>query len=421
MAHLPYQITHFYLDEQHRLPELNSDQQGNYLVFWWKEIALGHIFLEPGKKILENEYYSKLIAAINPAIEFYGKNQGLLQEQWQQLLINKNFEGWANWMQTVFSTWLPVDIPKSVPVSVIICTHKRTPYLQLCLQLLQKQRCLPEEIIVVDNAPSDDSTQTLVKQFNNVIYVKEPRAGLDIARNTGVRNASQPVVAFVDDDVTVHPFWVYRVWETFREPVTTAMTGLVIAAELETEAQYIFEKHWSFNRGYTDVLYGSSFFSSTLLKGPPVWKIGAGANMAFRKAIFEEVGYFDELLDAGAAGCNGDSEMWYRILAAGHNIHYNPRAIVYHEHRRKMKDLKKQIFYYMRGFITAMLFQQRQYPEAGYKRHIFQVLPVSYMRLLGEGFPRYGYRYRTMWEEVKGIISGLAFYYKNRNRPSGRM
>jgi GT2 family glycosyltransferase len=272
--------------------------------------------------------------------------------------------------------------------------------------------------VVVDNAPSDTATRDVVQGFEEVRYIKEPRIGLDIARNAGVVAAAFPVVAFVDDDVVVDPLWLYRVWETFQDPATAAMTGLVIAMKLDTEAQYIFEKHWSFNRGYCDKVYDSHFFSSTLAKGPPVWLIGAGANMAFRKDVFEEVGYFNELLDVGAAGCNGDSEMWYRILAQGHRIHYNPRAVVYHEHRKEIKGLKKQIFFYMRGFTAAALLQQEQHQEAGYKRHLFRKLPVYYSKLVTSGFPRYRYRTKTVWVEIMGVLSGLAFYVKNRNHES---
>jgi cellulose synthase/poly-beta-1,6-N-acetylglucosamine synthase-like glycosyltransferase len=227
-------------------------------------------------------------------------------------------------------------------------------------------------------------------------------------------NTTLPVIAFVDDDVFVHPLWVYRVWETFQNPDIAAMTGLVIAAGLDTEAQLIFEKHWSFNRGYSDKIYDSNFFKSTLSKGPPVWGIGAGANMAFRKMIFEKAGYFNELLDAGAAGCNGDSEMWFRILLKGYTIYYNPRAVVHHEHRKEIKALKKQIFYYMRGFTAAALTQQKQAPESGYTQKL-KNFSRHYGVLLIKQFPHYRFQYKTSQAEIRGILSGLIFYRKHRN------
>lgn len=416
MQQSAYTITHVKLDSLQSMPKINSSISGNYLVFWWKGIALGQLFISLGEELSEERYYSKLTEAIEPAIQHYASYTTYEHINWQQLLHTRDFDQWHTWMERMFSSCTPETTPAKKPVSVVICTRNRANYLGQCIERLHQLRCLPEEIIVVDNAPTDDSTKRIVAQFENVIYVKEPRPGLDIARNTGLLNAQHEVIAFVDDDVLVHPMWVYWVWHSFQDTSIQATTGLVIAAELQTDAQVKFEKYWSFNRGYVDKIYGSDFFSSTLSIGPPVWTIGAGANMAFRKSVFEKVGLFNELLDVGAAGCNGDSEMWYRILNAGLSIHYNPRAIVYHEHRKEMDGLKKQIFYYMRGFTVAALLQQRQKKEAGYKKHLFQVLPRYYYGLIKKGFPRYQSRTSTVWAEIWGMVSGLIFYRRNQRQ-----
>jgi GT2 family glycosyltransferase len=152
--------------------------------------------------------------------------------------------------------------------------------------------------------------------------------------------------------------------------------------------------------------------------GPPVWRIGAGANMAFRKEVFDEVGLFDIRLGAGASGCSEDSEMWYRILLKGHEILYTPRTIVYHRHRQDFKALYKQMFSYMRGFAAAALIQQQQHEEAGYRKHIFRVMPRYYYFLLLRGFPLYRLRFRTVLSEIRGFTSGIIFYMKNKHRPS---
>jgi glycosyltransferase involved in cell wall biosynthesis len=415
MALSPYHITHIFLHQERMLPDLDTDQQGNYLVFWWKDIVLGHTFIEPGEKLLGQDYYMRCFTVIQPTVDFYRVKQHAHNDHWRELLLDQNFDAWLDFMERVFSNWTAMVIPAKVPVSVVICTRNRASYLLRCLTLLSNQTSQPKEIVVVDNAPTDESTYEVVRQFDGVIYLKELRPGLDIARNTGAFKASCPFVAFTDDDVHVHPLWVYRVWETFQDPSVAAMTGLVIASNLDTEAQLIFEKYWSFNRGYIDKNYDTRFFNQTLNIGPPVWEIGAGANMAFRKDVFKEVGFFDELLDVGAAGCNGDSEMWYRILEAGYTIHYNPRAVVHHEHRRDMEGLKKQIFYYMRGFTMAALLQQKRRREAGYKQHLFWTLPKYYLRMLYRGFPKYQFRFQTVGSELKGMLSGMIFYLRNKS------
>src|SRR5690606_24220581 len=146
-----------------------------------------------------------------------------------------------------------------------------------------------------------------------------------------------------DDDVEVHPQWTRRLRRGFADPGVKAVTGLVLPAELETPSQVQFEKYWSFHRGYIPRLYDAAFFERHRRWGVPAWEVGAGANMAFRRQVFEKVGLFDERLDAGAAGCSGDSEMWYRVLAEGHMCRYEPTAVVYHYHRREDEALKKQL------------------------------------------------------------------------------
>ncbi len=307
-------------------------------------------------------------------------------------------------------------IAQTANISVIICTRNRSEHLQQCLRSLENLACQPEEIIVIDNAPSDELTRDVVTQFPKVKYKREPRAGLDIARNTGAYMASCDVIAYVDDDVTLHPLWALRIWESFSDPQVAAVTGLVFATKLDTEAQQIFEKHWSFNRGYVEKIYNRSFFESS--NTPRVWEIGAGANMAFRKSVLNTTGYFDERLDVGAAGCNGDSELWYRILYKGYNIMYNPRVISYHDHRTDLPGLQKQIYNYMRGHVVASLIQQQQNSQAGYHQYVYGELPRYYLVLIKQGFPNFAFRYRTLFNEIKGIISGIAYYKKHCNTPS---
>ncbi|WP_439883486.1 glycosyltransferase family 2 protein [Pontibacter sp. MBLB2868] len=413
--HSPYHITHVSLDQVQTLPVLNTESHGNYLVFWWHDIALGDLYFKPGFTLTEQSYITKFIEAILPTLEHYSNIHKLETSYWHEVTGVPFSDNWFKIIDGILKPFVSSkSLPAHVPVSVIICTHNRPAQLNRCLQMLKGLKCLPQEIIVVDNAPDDEASKEVVQKYKDVIYVLEPRKGLDIARNTGVVAASMPIVAFADDDVNVHPLWTYKVWETFQDSDTAAMTGLVITADLQTKAQYLFEKYWSFNRGYKDIFYDAPYFKSVLAKGPPVWKIGAGANMAFRKKIFERVGYFDELLDVGAAGCSGDSEMWYRILADGLTIHYNPRAIVFHEHRKEMKGLKKQIYYYMRGHAAAALIQQEQHRQAGYKRYLFRRLPRQYARMITAGFPGYRSRYTTLGSELLGVLSGLIFYFRNR-------
>ncbi len=403
----PYQCIHLNLAVQETWLEPLRHDQGYYVVLWWNEIPIGHLFVKPGEELPPPAFEKRVTHAASWALQHYtGKatfQAGTLYDL-------------RNAFTNIFTE--NKNIPAIYDVSVVICTKDRADSLQQCLNSLMNLSCKPAEIIVVDNASADDRTYQTARAFPQVKYIREDRAGLDIARNTGARAATASIIVYTDDDTLIHPGWVAEIYHTFQDPSVAAMTGLVLAAELHTEAQWIFERYWPFNRGFIDKRYDRAFFDSTCSKGTPVWAIGAGANMAFRRSIFTTAGYFDERLDVGAAGCNGDSEMWYRILAAGYSIHYNPRAVVYHVHRQTLAALKRQIFYYMRGFTAAILIQHQRFRHRGNLLHLFTALPKYYSWLLLRGFPLYGGRYTTIFRELHGIFSGLIFYLKNRNTPS---
>ena len=307
----PYITHHVPLEEKGTLlvpiPEIGNRY---YYVFWWGKIPLGHLYIEEGGSA---DFTKEMLNAIVPTLTGYNAKEQQINTL-VEAFKTKDFLNFSRVMEDILSSYLFMDVPAEVAISVVICTRNRSESLKKCLDSLSMQTCMPREIIVVDNAPTDDSTKLTADLFNGVTYCKEPRPGLDIARNTGARVAQYPIVAYTDDDVRVDTLWSFRIWETFLQENIDAMTGLVIASSLDTESQQIFEKHWGFNKGYQDVYFTSDYIykSSTV---PKVWEIGAGANMAFRKKAIEQVNYFDDRLDVGAAGCSGDSEIWFRMLA----------------------------------------------------------------------------------------------------------
>ncbi|WP_448614610.1 glycosyltransferase family 2 protein [Modestobacter sp. URMC 112] len=298
-------------------------------------------------------------------------------------------------------------------VSVVICTRDRPGELARCLDSLPRQRRPPDEVIVVDNASRGDETREVAGRAG-VRYVREDRPGLDVARNTGLLAARSEIVAYTDDDTELHPGWLEHLAGAFDRDDVLAVTGLVLPASLDTEAQWTFETEWGFGRGFTRTDFGPDFYRRTRSRGTPAWKIGAGANMAFRRTVVDEVGLFDERLDVGAAGCSGDSEYWYRILAAGWTCRYEPSAVVFHHHRRQVDGLRRQIFHYMRGHVAALLVQYERTGDVGNLFRVFIWLPLSYGRkLLGRLLGRRPAG-STLDQEVLGSIAGVGYYLWTR-------
>lgn len=311
---------------------------------------------------------------------------------------------------------LQAQLPQA---SVVICTRDRPDSLAAVLASLKLQLHRPFEVVVVDNAPSDERSRA-VAEAAGARYVLEPRPGLDIARNTGARAATADIVAYADDDVVLHKRWLERLCAAFDEPCIMAVTGLVLPAELATDAQRQFERHWGFGRGYRRIDFDQTFFANDRHHGCHAWEIGAGASMAFRRACFKAVGMFDERLDVGAAGCSGDSEYWHRVLSRGFTCRYEPSAVSFHMHRRNVDDMRRQIYAYMRGHTAALLVQFERTGNWGNIRRLVLTLPHEYARrsvryLMGQG----GARDATLAQEIAGCIAGVWYYFRTPRARAG--
>ncbi|UKO97246.1 glycosyltransferase family 2 protein [Nostoc sp. UHCC 0870] len=243
-------------------------------------------------------------------------------------------------------------------LTIAICTKDRPENLTRCLQSLQElaTQITGLEILVIDNAPSDERTKKLVDSLSWVRYVREPKPGLDFARNQAINSANGEILAFLDDDVVVDRRWLTGLITAWQEnPHAAAFTGLVLPYELVTEAQILFEKRGGFRRGFQKICYGQ------ILPGNPLYPcgagiFGAGCNMAFRREILLKIGGFDEALDTGAPlPGGGDLDIFYRVIRAGYNLVYEPEYLVFHQHRREYEKLHRQYWTWGLGFMAFVM------------------------------------------------------------------
>jgi len=228
------------------------------------------------------------------------------------------------------------------PFSVVICTRDRPEQLAGCLEALLAQDYPDFELIVVDNAPADDATLELTAELP-VRYERQPRPGLDWARNKGIAAARYPLVAFTDDDARPDPGWLRALAQAFAAPEVMAVTGLVLPQELDTAAQELFEfEYGGMGHGFKRRFFRRAQMDARRL----LWAsgCGVGANMAFRRELFDRIGGFDTALDVGTpSGGGGDVEMFHRVIAGGNTLLYEPAALVWHRHRREIADLRKLV------------------------------------------------------------------------------
>jgi len=258
--------------------------------------------------------------------------------------------------------------PPAPSLTIAICTRNRAERLIRLLRSVTAPGTLATfsswEIVVVDNAPPDETTRNAVARFPTVHYLIEPRAGLDFARNAALRFASCDWIAFLDDDVVIDRNWangLYKAW--CDSPDAGGYTGLVLPFSLETEAQIYFESHGGFGRGFCPIDFRAAKLDNPL---HPVGagSIGAGCNMAFERSLLLSLGGFDEALDMGGPlPGGGDLDMFYRVLRAGRSMVYEPDYAVYHEHRESIAELRRQYWSWGLGFMAFIAKSRRSDPS----------------------------------------------------------
>jgi GT2 family glycosyltransferase len=263
-----------------------------------------------------------------------------------------NSPDWAS------KTGCPLSFPASdgVGVTIAIATRNRTELLRSCLNAVQKIDYEKLEILVVDNAPSDSSTQDLVSELARsdprLVYAREPGRGASAARNLALASARYDIVALTDDDVLVDPGWVSALVAGFTaDPEVTCVTGFVAPNALDNPFQRYFEYRYPHQGLFVPALYDmGQYRRSSSLYPFQAGMFGRGANMAVRRSAALKVGGFDTLLGAGAL-CRGgeDLDLFVRLILDGGRICYIPSALIWHRHREDAGALNNAVYVYGYG------------------------------------------------------------------------
>jgi glycosyltransferase involved in cell wall biosynthesis len=308
--------------------------------------------------------------------------------------------------------------PPLPTLSVAICTKDRAVRLARLLASLEQQRLGSPfgkiEVIVVDNASSDEATRDTVTSYPGIRYVFEPRAGLNFARNTALRSATGQLLAFLDDDVIVDRHWLHGLATAWRSnPAAGGFTGLVLPMKLDTEAQLKFEQRGGFGRGFNRREFRRTSHAYPL---HPVGAglMGAGCNMAFDRSLLLGIGGFDNALDTGAPlPGGGDLDIFYRVLRSGRPMVYEPRYAVYHEHRETIAQLRRQYWTWGLGMMAFLVKVRRTDVELAVpQRRMVRWWVLDQLRMIaGAARRREGTELRFHLAELRGGIQGLCGEY----------
>lgn len=291
--------------------------------------------------------------------------------------------------------------------TIAICTHNRAADLkEALLSLLQQNFRDPYEVIVVDNG-STDHTKQVVDEFRSMVeipiqYVFEARLGLSVARNRAIRLAGGEYVLFLDDDAVASPEWIAGIVALFEGDPRIGCVGGKIEPAWEGSAPL-----WLSQENRT--LYSILDYADEIVEMEKP-AIPFGANMAFRKAVFDREDVFRE--DLGRVGSNllsnEEQELIERIRTR-YTVYYTPFAWVRHKiprSRISRKWLLRRI--YWQGVSSAVTSESKAgiFLRSLLKQPLFVLLAILFIydkRRIFRNISRIAYN--------NGLISGVLRTY----------
>ncbi len=227
-------------------------------------------------------------------------------------------------------------------ISVIVCAHNEAQYLPACLYSLLAQTRRPDEILVVNNA-STDETRAVALQVPDVRVLDEPRKGLVIARETGRRSTSGDVLVYLDADCRAPLSWLSRIEARFESDRNLiALSG-----------PYRFYD-WDWWGRLLIRAYDFTLAPATQLLVKHLLRIGTvfyGGNFAVRRGALDWIGGFDTSIEFHGE----DTNLGRRLFAVGkvglfHDCYLHTSA------RRYVAMGKGTVFrLYVRNFTSELL------------------------------------------------------------------
>jgi len=246
-------------------------------------------------------------------------------------------------------------------VSIIICTANRADFLRDTLASLSTIRAPAlTELLVVDNR-SVDSTRLVVEEAArtfpfSVRYVYEPEEGKYAALNAGIRVARGDAIVATDDDVRFETDWLERALDGLSRYGCGFVGGRVHPLWGGPKPVWIDECNAIHAKVIAILDYGEGVREFGCGIGWPL-----GVNVAYRREVFERVGFFDNRLGRkwGTLRNQAQREWHLRARAAGVRGLYLPDMVV--RHLVEPGRLHKQYFrrwMYWHGISRAILYQQ---------------------------------------------------------------
>jgi GT2 family glycosyltransferase len=209
-------------------------------------------------------------------------------------------------------------------ISVIIINYNGKRFLPDCLSSLRSQVFKDFEVVLVDNNSSDGSVEFVERNFQEVRLVKlTHNHGFCGGNNQGIGYVRGELVAFLNNDTIVDPFWLAEICKAFdKYPqaglCASKMLCLSDKSRIDNSGIYFSTFLMGHQRGRMKDENEFSQFEE-------IFGASGGA-FAIRKSVLQDIGWFDEDFFAFTE----DTDLSFRAQLRGYKCIFAPRARVFH-------------------------------------------------------------------------------------------
>lgn len=209
-------------------------------------------------------------------------------------------------------------------ISIVIPNYNGNKYLKECLNLIYKHVTISNQIIIIDNASTDDDYKWIKQLDSQIIFRQlDKNYGFSRAVNEGIKLAQGKYVLLLNNDTEIQEGFLEALLTCIEsEPDIFAVCSQMIQYHNPSLIDDAGDEYnllgWAYKRGDGKLV---DIYKCT----EQVFSACAGAAL-YRKSVFEEIGYFDENFFAYME----DVDISYRALIHGYKNMYCPDAKVLH-------------------------------------------------------------------------------------------
>lgn len=217
--------------------------------------------------------------------------------------------------------------------SLVVTVYNEEKTILKLLKSIQKQSCLPDEVIIVDGGSTDTTTTEINhylqdnnhKKLNLKLILK--RGNRATGRNESIKHSSGDIILITDAGCSLDKNWVKNITKPFSNRSIEVVAG--------------------YYKGSADSIFQKCLIPYILVmpdKIDPKNFLPATRSMAFRKSVWGETGGFDEKFSH-----NEDYVFAIRLKNNRYNIIFQKNAIVYWQPQKKLNEAFIMFFRFAYG------------------------------------------------------------------------